>query len=72
MHYAATIGDRRADNSSPQRFTRVLVSFRKLAKLIDAGDSDGAREHWLRHMQTAAKTLLGDDLKNKQIVDLFK
>ena len=72
IHYAATIGDRRANNSSPQRFTRVLASFRKLAKLVEAGDSDGAREHWLRHMQTAAKTLLGDDLKNKQLVDLFK
>jgi GntR family transcriptional regulator, transcriptional repressor for pyruvate dehydrogenase complex len=70
-HYAATVADRFAENINPQRFTRVLLSFRKLAKLVAAGDSQGAQEHWLRHMRTAAKTLLGDDMKNKTIVDLF-
>jgi GntR family transcriptional regulator, transcriptional repressor for pyruvate dehydrogenase complex len=72
MHYAATVMDKFPENTRPQRFRRVLLSFRKLAELVAAGDSDGAREHWLRHMQTAAKTLLGDDVKNKQIVELFK
>lgn len=70
-HYAATVVDKFAENNHPRRFTRVLLSFRKLAKLIEAGDSDGARAHWLGHMQTAAKTLLGDDMKNRPIVDLF-
>jgi DNA-binding FadR family transcriptional regulator len=72
MHYAATIADKFAENIRPERFRRVLLSFRKLAKLVKEGDSDGAREHWTRHMQTAAKTLLGDDVKNRPIVDLFK
>jgi DNA-binding FadR family transcriptional regulator len=72
MHYEATIGDKHAENNRPERFTRVLASFRKLAKLVDAGDSDGARGHWLRHMRTAARTLLGDDVKNRPIVDLFR
>jgi GntR family transcriptional regulator, transcriptional repressor for pyruvate dehydrogenase complex len=72
MHYAATIADKFAENNRPERFRRVLLSFRKLAKLVTAGDSEGAQSHWLRHMQTAAKTLLGDDVKNKPIVDLFK
>jgi GntR family transcriptional regulator, transcriptional repressor for pyruvate dehydrogenase complex len=72
LHYAATIADKFAENTRPERFRRVLLSFRKLAKLVDAGDGEGAEEHWLRHMQTAAKTLLGDDVKNRPIVDLFR
>jgi GntR family transcriptional regulator, transcriptional repressor for pyruvate dehydrogenase complex len=72
LHYFAAISDRFAESNRPERFRRVLLSFRKLAKLVAAGDSEGAQAHWLRHMQTAAKTLLGDDLKNTPIVDLFK
>jgi DNA-binding FadR family transcriptional regulator len=72
IHYTATIADKFAENNRPERFRRVLLSFRKLAKLVETGDSEGAEAHWLRHMQTAAKTLLGDDVKNKPIVDLFK
>ena len=71
MHYAATVADKFAKNVKPQRFRRVLLSFRKLATLVAAGDSEGAQKHWTHHMQTAATTLLGDDLKNKKIVDLF-
>jgi GntR family transcriptional regulator, transcriptional repressor for pyruvate dehydrogenase complex len=71
MHYAATVPAKFAKNVKPQRFRRVLLSFRKLATLVAAGDSEGAQKHWTQHMQTAAKTLLGDDLKNKKIVDLF-
>jgi DNA-binding FadR family transcriptional regulator len=72
LHYDATIADKFAGNSRPERFQRVLQSFRKLSRLVAAGDSDAAHKHWLRHMQTAAKTLLGDDMKNKPIVDLFR
>ena len=70
-HYAATVPAKFAKNVKPQRFRRVLLSFRKLATLVAAGDSEGAQKHWTQHMQTAATTLLGDDLKNKKIVDLF-
>jgi len=71
LHYAATVPDKFAENSKPERFRKVLLSYRKLAKLVAAGDSAGAQEHWQRHMQVGAKALLGDDIKNKQIVDLF-
>jgi GntR family transcriptional repressor for pyruvate dehydrogenase complex len=70
-HYAATIRGEFTADTHPQRFTRVLLSFRKLSKLVASGDREEAQALWLRHMQTAAKTLLGDDMKNKRIVDLF-
>ncbi|WP_375482553.1 FadR/GntR family transcriptional regulator [uncultured Jatrophihabitans sp.] len=70
-HYAATVPDKFAQNNRPERFRRVLLSFRKLAKLVADGDNEGAHKHWLKHMQTAAGTLLGEDMKNKRIVDLF-
>jgi len=70
-HYAATVADKFAENNRPERFRRVLLSFRKLASFVAEGDREGAHKHWLKHMQTAAGTLLGDDMKNKRIVDLF-
>lgn len=69
-HYAATVGAAPRDNR-PQRYRRVLLSFRKLAAYVASGDREAAHKHWLKHMQTAAVTLLGDDLKNKRIIDLF-
>jgi DNA-binding FadR family transcriptional regulator len=71
MHYAARLSEKFAEDTKPQRFRRVLLSFGKLATLVAAGDSEGAQKHWTQHMQTAATTLLGDDFKNKKIVDLF-
>jgi GntR family transcriptional regulator, transcriptional repressor for pyruvate dehydrogenase complex len=68
-HYAATVPQK--FDGSPQRFRRVLLSFRKLTAYVADGDVEGAHKHWLKHMQTAAVTLLGDDLKNKRIIDLF-
>ncbi|GAB2483575.1 FadR/GntR family transcriptional regulator [Jatrophihabitans fulvus] len=70
-HYAATVPEKFAENNRPERFRRVLLSFRKLAKFVAEGDREAAHKHWLKHMQTAATTLLGEDMKNKRIVDLF-
>jgi DNA-binding FadR family transcriptional regulator len=70
-HYAATVPENFTENNRPERFRRVLLSFGKLTNLVAAGDREGAQKHWLKHMQTAATTLLGDDMKNKRIVDLF-
>lgn len=70
-HYEATVLKRFAENNRPARFRRVLLSFRKLTAFVEEGDREGAHEHWLNHMRTAATTLLGKDLKNKRIVDLF-
>lgn len=71
MHYAATVPDRFAAETKPERFRRVLSSFRKLTRLVEAHDREGAYKHWLRHMQTASTALVGDDMKNKRVVDLF-
>jgi GntR family transcriptional repressor for pyruvate dehydrogenase complex len=70
-HYAATVAEKFAESNRPERFRRVLLSFKKLASLVAEGDREGAHKHWLKHMQTASVTLLGDDMKNKRIVDLF-
>jgi DNA-binding FadR family transcriptional regulator len=70
-HYAASIAPAFDESDRPERFKRVLLSFRKLANLVAEGDRPAAEEHWTNHMRTAAKTLLGDDLKNTKIVDLF-
>jgi DNA-binding FadR family transcriptional regulator len=70
-HYAATIPEKFAENSQPERFRRVLLSFRKLTTFVAEGDKQGAHDHWLKHMQTAATVLIGEDMKNKRIVDLF-
>ncbi|WP_326835377.1 FadR/GntR family transcriptional regulator [Amycolatopsis rhabdoformis] len=70
-HYAATIAPTFDESERPGRFKRVLASFRKLANLIAEGDRAAAEEHWTTHMRTAATTLLGDDVKNTKIVDLF-
>lgn len=71
LHYAVTERSRFQDHSRPGRFRLVRASFTKLADLVAAGDTAGAYNHWLSHMNTAAKTLLGDDLADKPLVDLF-
>jgi GntR family transcriptional regulator, transcriptional repressor for pyruvate dehydrogenase complex len=70
-HYAATLAGRFPEPTRPDRFKRVILSFRKLAKLIEGHQVEAAQKHWLNHMETASITLLGDDLKNKRVVDLF-
>jgi GntR family transcriptional regulator, transcriptional repressor for pyruvate dehydrogenase complex len=70
-HYAAVAGEKFAENSRPERFRKVLSSFRRLAVFVAEGDREGAHKHWLKHMQAAATTLLGDDVKNKRNIDLF-
>lgn len=70
-HYAAAI-PASFDSSTPRsRFRRVVSSFGRLATLVESGDRDAAEAHWRTHMEVAAGALLGDDLKNTRIVDLF-
>jgi len=59
------------DAQSPERFQRAIKGYRKLVALIEERDADGAARHWRRHMEVAAAYLLGDDLRNKPVVDLF-
>jgi GntR family transcriptional repressor for pyruvate dehydrogenase complex len=70
-HYAATVAGRFPEPTRPDRFRRVVLSFRKLVKLVEQGDGAAAERHWLKHMETASVTLLGEDLRNKRVVDLF-
>jgi DNA-binding FadR family transcriptional regulator len=70
-HYAATITTSFDSSTRSSRFHRVVSSFDKLATLVAAGDREGAEHHWRTHMEVAARALLGDDIKNKRIVDLF-
>jgi DNA-binding FadR family transcriptional regulator len=56
---------------SPERFQRAIKAYRKLVVLVEQRDADGAAKHWRRHMEAAAAYLLGDDLSNKPVVDLF-
>lgn len=70
-HYAAAIRTSFDNSTRRSRFRRVVSSFEKLATLVAAGDRDGAQSHWRTHMEVAAGALLGDDIKNKRIVDLF-
>ena len=57
--------------SSPERFQRAVKGYRKLVALVEAHDAEGAAKHWRRHMEAAAAYLLGDDLRDKPVVDLF-
>lgn len=72
MHYAASTPSSFDEGRGPDPFRRVLRSFKKLLSLIEDGDTEGASAHWERHMQKGKVALLGDDIKNKRIVDLFR
>ena len=71
-HYAATVQGRSLLRTTIRSGSVACCchSASRLA-LVAEGDKEGAQEHWLRHMQTAATTLLGDDLKNRRLIELF-
>jgi DNA-binding FadR family transcriptional regulator len=48
---------------------RGLRSQERLLELIDAGDGDGAEEHWRAHMQVVGKVMLGR--RASTVVDLL-
>lgn len=58
-------------NDTPERFRRVISSFKKLIRLVESGNGAAAEKHWHSHMEAAAHYLLKDDLKTKPVVDLF-
>jgi DNA-binding FadR family transcriptional regulator len=70
-HLRTKIARSSQDSDSPERFQRMIRSYRKFITLIENRDGDGAEKHWRSHMQAAGKYLLKDDLKNKPVVDLF-
>jgi GntR family transcriptional repressor for pyruvate dehydrogenase complex len=70
-HLRTRIARSSHDSDTPERYQRVIRSFRKFIGLIQDRDADGAEKHWYSHMQTAAQYLLKDDFKTKRVVDLF-
>ena len=53
--------------SDQEKMHRAVRSYRKLVRLIDAGDADGAEEHWRKQM-----TFTIEGWQRNQRVDLFE
>jgi DNA-binding FadR family transcriptional regulator len=53
------------------RFSRLIRSYRKLLRFVQAGDEAGAQEHWQAHFEAAGRVLLADQLKSATVLDLF-
>jgi DNA-binding FadR family transcriptional regulator len=49
---------------------RTVRSYGKLVTFLEAGDADGAEDHWRAHMKVSGKILAGA-AQAKTIVDLF-
>ena len=58
------------EDGNSMKFNRSgLNSFRKLFRLIEARDEDGAEAHWRAHMQVVGRVMLGQQAKT--VVDLL-
>jgi DNA-binding FadR family transcriptional regulator len=56
--------------STADRRAKSVKSYYHLLNLIKAGDAKGAEQHWTRHLENQAKSLLTLD-HGKLIIDLF-
>jgi GntR family transcriptional regulator, transcriptional repressor for pyruvate dehydrogenase complex len=71
-HLTRAIGaGMRQARALPAPYQKTLRSYRKLAQLVEAHDSEGAHKHWCRHMEVAGDGLMPSDEKNLPVVDLF-
>ncbi|OFB37155.1 GntR family transcriptional regulator [Mycolicibacterium sp. (ex Dasyatis americana)] len=68
-HTAAVLQDERHTMTAAE-FDRLLRSYRRLTQLVDASDGEGAAQHWRRHMENSAASLLQGYEKAK-VVDLL-
>jgi DNA-binding FadR family transcriptional regulator len=66
---AVTEVSQRDDSSSTATRRRGVRSQERLAALVEAGDADGAEEHWRTHMGVVGRVMLGQ--KAKTVVDLL-
>ena len=57
-------------SNNPKSRRRAIRSQRKLCDLIEAGDSEGAEEHWRAHVKAAGRAVL-DAAGAKTVLDLF-
>ena len=69
MSRAASSSDDRAEIEG--QFKKTIRAFAKLAKLVEAGDGEGAEKFWRTHMQAATKGMLWGSLATESVVDLF-
>ena len=69
-HHAIAVSRRFQEADRSEAFRQMIRSYRKLVKLVEAGDADGAERHWRTHMEVSAKSLL-TGLNDTQVVDLF-
>ena len=70
-HLAFQVSRTINEPSTRSQFRRTIKSYVKLIDLVAAKDGDGAEEHWRTHMEVAGRSLLGEDLRTKPVVDLF-
>jgi GntR family transcriptional repressor for pyruvate dehydrogenase complex len=64
-------GMSQTEDEQPARFEKTIRSYKKLLKLVEARDGEGAEKHWRSHMEVAATYLFMFDQRNKPLVDLF-
>ncbi len=55
----------------PGRFVRSIRSYRRLLRLLENQDAEGAEVHWHNHMTVAATYLFPDTTDETHVVDLF-
>ncbi|MCF8587289.1 FadR/GntR family transcriptional regulator [Gordonia liuliyuniae] len=62
----------RRDRFVEPNLKRLLQSFRKMVRLIEARDADAAEQQWRAHMAAAKKSAFLFDPKDMPLVDLFE
>jgi GntR family transcriptional repressor for pyruvate dehydrogenase complex len=70
-HLQLSIGRGMGEEEQPARFQKTIRSFRKMVRLLEAHDADGAEQHWRRHMKVAGTYIFKFDQRSTPIVDLF-
>jgi len=68
-HTVAVLQDERNPMTAAE-FDRLLRSYRRLIQLVDASQGEDAEQHWRRHMENSAASLLQGYEKAK-VVDLL-
>ena len=70
-HLQMTVARSFSESESPARFQKAIRSYEKLIQLVEDRDTEGARQHWHKHMEVAAKHLFKHDTRNQPVVELF-
>jgi DNA-binding FadR family transcriptional regulator len=71
MHVSIAVRGSMKNPETKDMFRKMIRSYRKLVRLVEARDADGAEKHWRTHMEVASARILGNGLGAKSVVDLF-